>query len=151
MVSGDAPAPAPLDAPPYIPVNPTVGSFRTQDGRFITLMLLQPDKYFADLCKHLGLEHLPGDERLQSAAGFVTHADEIGHEIAAAFAAKPFAYWVEHLQTLEGPWAPAKNPTELVADPQLDANGCFFPWWMPTASTGGSWPTRCSSMKRRRA
>lgn len=127
MVSGAAPSPAPLDAPPYIPVNPTVGSFPTQDGRFITLMLLQPDKYFADLCKHLGIEHLTGDERLQSAEGFVIHADEVGLEVAAAFAAKPFAYWVEHLQTLEGPWAPAKNPTELVVDPQLEANGCFLP------------------------
>ncbi len=127
MVSGAAPGPAPLDAPPFIPVNPTVGSFRTQDGRFITLMLLQPKKYFADLCKHLGLDHLPDDERLQSDEGFVTHADEVGREVAAAIAAQPFAYWVEQLQTLEGPWAPAKNPTELAVDAQLEANGCFLP------------------------
>ena len=90
-------------------------------------MMLQPTKYFADLCKHLGLDHLPDDERLQSAEGFVTHADEVGREVAAAIAAKPFAYWVEQLQTLEGPWAPAKNPTELAVDAQLEANGCFLP------------------------
>jgi crotonobetainyl-CoA:carnitine CoA-transferase CaiB-like acyl-CoA transferase len=127
MVSGEAPAPAPLTAPPYISVNPTVGSFRTEDGRFITLMMIQPGRYFADLCKHLGLEHLPTEERLQSAEGFIAHADDVGGQIAAAIAAKPFRYWVEHLQTLEGPWAPAQNPTELVVDPQLEANGCFLP------------------------
>ena len=35
--------------------------------------------------------------------------------------------WVERLRTLEGPWAPAQDPVEVVADPQLEANGCFLP------------------------
>jgi crotonobetainyl-CoA:carnitine CoA-transferase CaiB-like acyl-CoA transferase len=123
MLTGESAPPLPSTAPPYIPVNPTIGSFRTADGRFITLMMLQPGRYFADLCQHLGLDHLLEDERFETAEGIMAATDEIGAQIAEAIGAKPFAHWVEHLQTLEGPWAPASNPVEIVADPQLEANG----------------------------
>ena len=123
LLTGEAPPPPPLSAPPNIAVNPTIGSFRTADGRFITLMMVQPGRYFADTARHLGLEHLLDDDRLQSAEGLMTHADEVGRHIAEAIAAKPFAYWVKHLQTLEGPWAPVQDPLDIVADPQMAANG----------------------------
>jgi crotonobetainyl-CoA:carnitine CoA-transferase CaiB-like acyl-CoA transferase len=79
------------------------------------------------MCKHLGLEHLLDDERFQTDAGISANTKEIGDQVAAAIAARPYAYWVEHLQTLQGPWAPAQSPSEIVVDPQLDANGCFVP------------------------
>jgi crotonobetainyl-CoA:carnitine CoA-transferase CaiB-like acyl-CoA transferase len=119
--------PALSTAPPHIPVNPTIGSFRTADGRFITFMMVQPGRYFADLCQHLGLEHLLDDERFRTAQGIIAHTAEIGGHIAAAIAAKPFAHWREHLQTLEGPWAPAQDPLEIVVDPQIEANGHLVP------------------------
>jgi crotonobetainyl-CoA:carnitine CoA-transferase CaiB-like acyl-CoA transferase len=127
LLTNEVTPPPPSTAPPHIPVNPMVGSFRTSDGRFITLMMLQPGRYFADVCAHLGLEHLLDDERFQDAQGVIAHTEEIGDHVAAAIAAKPFGYWLEHLQTLEGPWAPALNPVELASDQQLEANGCLLP------------------------
>jgi crotonobetainyl-CoA:carnitine CoA-transferase CaiB-like acyl-CoA transferase len=124
----DTATPPPLStAPPHIPVNPAVGGYRTSDGRFITLMMVQPGRYFADLCQHLGVEHLVDDPRFQTGEGIIANTAEIGRQFAAAIEAKPFAYWREHLQTLEGPWAPAQNPVEIVADAQLAANGCLLP------------------------
>jgi crotonobetainyl-CoA:carnitine CoA-transferase CaiB-like acyl-CoA transferase len=117
----------PLTDPPYIPVNPTIGNFNTSDGRFITLMMVQPGRYFADLCKHLGLESLLADQRFGSAEGLMTHADEVGRHIADAIAQKPYAYWVERLSTLAGPWSPAQNPLEVANDPQVIANGYLVP------------------------
>jgi crotonobetainyl-CoA:carnitine CoA-transferase CaiB-like acyl-CoA transferase len=113
----------PLTDPPYIPVNPAIGNFRTSDGRFITLMMVQPGRYFADLCMHLGLEALLHDERFSSAEGLMTHVDEVGSHIADAVAQKPYAYWVKRLSTLAGPWSPAQNPLEVANDPQVRANG----------------------------
>jgi crotonobetainyl-CoA:carnitine CoA-transferase CaiB-like acyl-CoA transferase len=113
----------PLTDPPYIPVNPAIGNFPTSDGRFITLMMVQPGRYFADLCKHLDLEDLLRDERFSHAEGLMTHADEVGRHIAAAVARKPYAYWVERLNTLAGPWSPVQNPLEVANDPQVQANG----------------------------
>lgn len=123
MLTNEVSPPPELTAPPNIPVNPTIGNFRTSDGRFITLMMLQPGRYFADVCRHLDLEHLLEDERFQSAEGLMTHANEVGQHVADAIAQKPYVYWIEHLQTMEGPWAPMQNPLELAHDPQMEANG----------------------------
>ena len=117
----------PLTDPPYIAVNPAIGNFPTSDGRFITFMMVQPGRYFADLCKHLDLEDLLRDERFSTAEGLMTHADEVGRHIAAAVAQKPYAYWVERLNTLAGPWSPVQNPLELANDPQVRANGYVVP------------------------
>ena len=122
----DVPPPA-STAPPYNAVNPTIGGYRTSDGRFITLMMVQPSRYFPDLCRHLGLERLLEDDRFSTAEGIMANAPEIGGHIASTIGGKPFAYWREQLQTLEGPWSPAQNPSEILDDPQLAANGCFVP------------------------
>lgn len=127
MLTEEAIPPPPLSAPPHLPVNPVIGYFKTSDGRFINLMLLQPGRYFADLCRHLDIDHLLEDERLADAQGLMTHASEVGAIVADAIVAKPYAYWTEHLATLEGPWAPVQNPLEVAADPQLEANGCLVP------------------------
>ena len=127
LLTGESPPPAPSTAPPANPVNPLIGGYRTADGRFITLMMVQPGRYFADLCAHLELEHLLDDERFQTAPGLMANAGEVGDHIAAAIAAQPYAHWRTRLQTLEGPWAPAQSPVEIVEDPQILANGCLLP------------------------
>jgi crotonobetainyl-CoA:carnitine CoA-transferase CaiB-like acyl-CoA transferase len=116
------PAP-PLTSPPNISVNPVIGNYRTSDDRFITFMMVQPGRHFADLCKHLGLERLLEDKRFSGAEGLITHADEIGRQIAEVVGQKPYAHWVQHLATLAGPWSPVQNPLETATDPQMRANG----------------------------
>jgi crotonobetainyl-CoA:carnitine CoA-transferase CaiB-like acyl-CoA transferase len=115
--------PPPLEAPRHIPVNPLIGTFVTADGRYINFTMLQPGRYFADVCKHLGLEHLVGDERFDSAEKLMANATEAGSYIAEAIGAQPFSYWVDHLATMEGAWAPIQSPLELSTDPQMLANG----------------------------
>jgi crotonobetainyl-CoA:carnitine CoA-transferase CaiB-like acyl-CoA transferase len=127
MLTNEVTPPPELKSPPNLPVNPTIGSYRTSDGRFITLMMVQPGRYFADVCRHLDLEHLLEDERFQTAEGLMANADEVGSHIAAAFAQQPYAHWVAHLQTMEGPWAPVQDPREIVADPQMEPNGYLLP------------------------
>ena len=119
--------PPPLDSPRSVAVNPTVGYFSTSDGRWINLNMLQPGRYFADVCRHLGLEHLLEDERYSTAEGIMANADEAGAAIADAIAQKPFAYWLEHLQTMEGQWAPLQNLLELTEDPQAKENAYLVP------------------------
>jgi crotonobetainyl-CoA:carnitine CoA-transferase CaiB-like acyl-CoA transferase len=127
MLTGEV-TPAPeLTSPPHIAVNPTIGNFRTFDGRWITFMMVQPGRYFADVCKHLGLERLLEDERFRSAEGLMANANEVGRQIAEAVARKPYAYWVEHLKTMAGPWSPVQHPLDLAADPQMLANGYIVP------------------------
>jgi crotonobetainyl-CoA:carnitine CoA-transferase CaiB-like acyl-CoA transferase len=123
LLTNDVTPAPPLTAPPNIAVNPAIGNFRTSDGRFITLMMVQPGRHFADLCKHVGLEHLLEDERFGGAEALMAHADEIGRHIADAIAAQPYAHWVKHLASLAGPWSPVQDPLETANDPQMHANG----------------------------
>ena len=123
MLSGEVMEPAPLDTPMNIPVNPTIGMFKTSDDRWINFTMLQPGRYFADVCKHLGIEELLEDERFNTAEALMANADAAGKSVAAAFAKQPYSYWIEHLQTMEGQWAPVQNPLELADDIQMEPNG----------------------------
>src|SRR5262249_3822747 len=45
------------------PPNPIVNSYRTKDGRWLFLNMLQPDRYWPDLCRRLGRVDLIADPR----------------------------------------------------------------------------------------
>ena len=126
-LSGEEQAPAPLDSAMNLAVNPTIGNFKTSDGRWINFTMLQPGRYFADVCRHLDLEHLIEDERFNTAEKLMANALEAGKYVADAIAAKPYSHWVEHLKTMEGQWAPIQSPLEILADPQMEANGYTLP------------------------
>jgi crotonobetainyl-CoA:carnitine CoA-transferase CaiB-like acyl-CoA transferase len=126
-LSGDEMPPPPLDSPMNIAVNPTIGTFKTSDGRWINFTMLQPGRYFPDVCRHLGLEDLPDDERFNTAEKLMANALEAGKYVQEAIESKPFAYWIEQLQTMEGQWAPVQSPLEILADSQMEANGYLLP------------------------
>jgi crotonobetainyl-CoA:carnitine CoA-transferase CaiB-like acyl-CoA transferase len=123
MLTNEQMQPPPLDSPMNLAVNPTIGNFKTSDGRWINFTMLQPGRYFADVCKHLGLDNLVADERFDSAEKLMANALEAGKYVAEAIASKPFEYWMEHLKTMEGQWAAIQSPLEIAEDPQMDANG----------------------------
>jgi crotonobetainyl-CoA:carnitine CoA-transferase CaiB-like acyl-CoA transferase len=127
MLTNDVIPPPLLQSSMNAALNPTAGTFRTSDGRWINLTMLQPGRYFADVCRHVGLEHLLEDERFTTAEGLMANAAEAGQAVADAFARQPYAYWVEHLKSMEGPWAPVQDPLEIAADPQMEANGYILP------------------------
>ena len=127
LLSGEEQPPPPLDAPMNIAVNPTIGTFQTSDGRWINFTMLQPGRYFADVCRHLGLDHLIEDERFNTAEKLMANALEAGQHVADAIAARPFSYWLEHLKTMEGQWAAVQGPLDIISDPQMEANGYILP------------------------
>jgi crotonobetainyl-CoA:carnitine CoA-transferase CaiB-like acyl-CoA transferase len=127
MLTNEVMVPAPLNAPSVMPVNPILGNFRTSDGRWINFTMLQPGRYFPDVCKHLEIEHILEDERFQTAEGLMANALEAGQHVADAIAKRPYAYWTEHLQTMEGQWAPIQDPLEIASDPQMEPNGYILP------------------------
>ena len=127
MLSGEEMPPPPLDSPMNLRVNPTMGTFRTSDDRWINFTMLQPGRYFTDVCRHLELEHLIDDDRFNTAEKLMANSLEAGKYVADAIASKPFSYWTEHLKTMEGQWAPVQSPLEIVADAQMEANGYILP------------------------
>jgi crotonobetainyl-CoA:carnitine CoA-transferase CaiB-like acyl-CoA transferase len=123
LMTGTNIEPPPLTAPVAAVMNPLVGLIKTSDDRWISLAILQPGRYFADTCKHLGIDHLLDDARFATAEGIMEHTAEIHAEVARAVGSQPLAYWLDRLRTLEGQWAPLQNQLEVGADPQVLANG----------------------------
>ncbi len=104
-------------------VNPLVGVYRTKDDRHIQLVFLQPDRYWADFCRVIDRPDLAGDARF---ADMVTRRDNGAAcvaELDAEFAKRTFDEWKSILARLDAPWAPVQSVTELLEDPQVEANG----------------------------
>ena len=110
-------------APRTTRFNPVVNAYRTQDGRWLNLVHLQADRYWADFCRRIERPDMIDDARYKdSAARFENRAECIA-ELDRAFARKTLAEWREAFEGMEGPWAPMQTARELHEDRQVLANG----------------------------
>ena len=107
--------------------NPLVGTYPTKDGRFITIILLQADRFWPDLCEHLDRPDLVDDPRFANAAARYENRRECIQELRTIFRSRTYEEWRARLQTLAGVWAPVQTPLELHDDPQVAANGFLEP------------------------
>jgi crotonobetainyl-CoA:carnitine CoA-transferase CaiB-like acyl-CoA transferase len=103
--------------------NPLSALYRTADGHYLSLVMLQPARFWADVCRHVGRSDLAEDPRFATAEGIEAHGDEAVAALREAFAAHPLPYWTKRLATLSGPWAPVQDTLQVGDDPQVRANG----------------------------
>jgi crotonobetainyl-CoA:carnitine CoA-transferase CaiB-like acyl-CoA transferase len=103
--------------------NPIVGIYKTKDGRFISLVMLESDRFWPDLCRHLGHEELIDDPRFRDAAARFENRRECIRLLDEIFATRTYAEWRETLATAEGVWAPLQTVREVHDDVQVIANG----------------------------
>jgi crotonobetainyl-CoA:carnitine CoA-transferase CaiB-like acyl-CoA transferase len=118
----------PADMPKFSresPPNPVVNSYRTSDGRWLQLNMIQPDPYWEDLCEHLNRPDLVTDERFADAASRFEHRRECVAELDEIIGGRTLAEWRERFSTLKGVWAPMQSARELHDDPQAIDNGYF--------------------------
>src|SRR5262245_5480138 len=111
--------------------NPGVGTYRTADDRFISLILLQSDKHWADFVERLGVPDMATDPRFADSAARAENAAECVARLDEAFGAHPLSHWREVLDTFEGVWSPFQTLDELHNDVQVQANG-----YLPTITAG---------------
>jgi crotonobetainyl-CoA:carnitine CoA-transferase CaiB-like acyl-CoA transferase len=103
--------------------NPIVNSYRTKDGRWLFLNMLQPDRFWPDLCTRLGRPDLVVDPRFADGRVRFENRAVCIRELDAIFAAATLAEWRTRLADAEGVWAPMQTARELADDPQARANG----------------------------
>jgi len=104
-------------------LNPLTGTYRTRDGRFLALVMLQADRYWADFCRHLGRPEWTLDPRYADAAARRENAAACARDLAAVFATRTLAEWKDQLAGLDAAWEPQQSVRELREDPQARANG----------------------------
>jgi len=103
--------------------NPLTHTYRTADGRFITLNMLQSQRYWPGLCEAIDRAELAFDPRFTTDAQRLRNGQACVAELDAAFAAKTLAEWREILSRQEGQWDVVQYVGELKDDPQVGANG----------------------------
>ena len=106
-----------------VPPNPLANTYRTSDGRFIMLAMLQSDRYWAELCTTMGRPDLAGDQRFATAEARESNTKECTAILTEVFATLPLEEWRIRLASQEGQWDVVNLPGELEKDPQVVANG----------------------------
>lgn len=102
--------------------SPFNGNYVTSDGKTINLCINSPTGLIRDTFEHLGLPELADDPRFSEPLKLFENAGAASDYMVKAFAAKPFAYWREHLQTMKGQWAPVQSFKDLLSDEAALAN-----------------------------
>jgi crotonobetainyl-CoA:carnitine CoA-transferase CaiB-like acyl-CoA transferase len=105
-----------------LPNNPLVSNYRTSDGRFLALCMLQAQRYWAPLMEVAGRPDLAADPRFADNAGRRSHLAECVAELKALFRSKTLAEWREILARQDGQWDVVQHVGEMKDDCQVQAN-----------------------------
>jgi crotonobetainyl-CoA:carnitine CoA-transferase CaiB-like acyl-CoA transferase len=103
--------------------NPLVNTYRTKDGRFVALCMLQGQRYWPGFCECAERPDLLSDPRFETAAARSKNIVECVAELDAIFCRKTLAEWREILGAQEGQWDVVQHVGELKDDGQVKANG----------------------------
>ncbi|MBV8345964.1 MAG: CoA transferase [Mycolicibacterium sp.] len=104
------------------PVNPLVGVYATADGRYISFVMMQPTKFWADVCRHMDLAELADDPRFATVELIAANTPEAVEILSKAMATRTLAEWSERFSTLAGQWAPVQDTLQAADDAQIRAN-----------------------------
>ncbi len=102
--------------------NPLSGLYTTADGRYLSFVMLQPAKYWADVCHHIDRPDLAEDPRFADAGKIAEHTAEAVGILREVIATRTLAEWTERFATLAGPWAPVQDSLQVGDDAQIRAN-----------------------------
>jgi crotonobetainyl-CoA:carnitine CoA-transferase CaiB-like acyl-CoA transferase len=105
------------------PSNPLVGVYATSDDRFLSLVMLQPFRFWPDFCRHVGHPEWIDDERFDTVEKLMKNAAPAKELVVEVLKTKTLSDWSAIFETLEGQWAAVQNTVELGNDPQVRANG----------------------------
>lgn len=104
------------------PVNPLVGVYPTSDGRYISLVMMQPGKFWADVCRHIDRPELIDDPRFANGETIAANTADAVEILTKVFATRTLSEWSERFATLAGPWAPVQDTLQAADDAQIRAN-----------------------------
>jgi crotonobetainyl-CoA:carnitine CoA-transferase CaiB-like acyl-CoA transferase len=103
--------------------NPLVNTYQTKDGRFLSLCMLQGQRYWPGFCEVAGRADLLDDPRFATASARSKNIAECVAELDAIFRGKTLAEWRVILGSQDGQWDVVQHVGELKDDGQVKANG----------------------------
>jgi crotonobetainyl-CoA:carnitine CoA-transferase CaiB-like acyl-CoA transferase len=105
--------------------NPIINCFRTKDGRWLWLLLLQGDRHWPDLLRALGREDLLDDDRWNNIIKRRDNAETLVQELDGEFAKRTLDEWGATFDANNVWWAPVNTVSEALQDSAAQASGAF--------------------------
>jgi crotonobetainyl-CoA:carnitine CoA-transferase CaiB-like acyl-CoA transferase len=106
--------------------NPLWNSYPTRDGRWLLLVMIDPDRYWPKLCAALERPAWAVDERWQDGFARARNAAALVAELEVVFRTRELAEWRPVLDAAGLIWAPVNRIDEAIDDPQAHALGYFY-------------------------
>lgn len=103
--------------------NPLTACYRTLDGRFIQLTMLDPAMYWAELCTRMGDLEAAADERFTTAQSLAANVDAACTLVAELIGRHTLAECERRLEGCTGAWAPLQDCWDLAHDEDFLSNG----------------------------
>jgi len=111
--------------------NPLFNFYRTMDGRWLHLIMLQPDRHWVAFCRAIGRDDLIADPRFAEAPVRFMHCRELIGILDPLFASRTLAEWADILDRAGCYWGKVQSVEEVTADPQAEAIGAFASTTLP--------------------
>jgi crotonobetainyl-CoA:carnitine CoA-transferase CaiB-like acyl-CoA transferase len=102
--------------------NPIVNVYRTSDNRYLSLVMLQSDRYWPELMEKVGRPDLITNPRFADSKARAENKTECIHLLDEIFASRTFEEWKKVLADVEGIWSAVQTAGEVINDPVVVAN-----------------------------
>jgi crotonobetainyl-CoA:carnitine CoA-transferase CaiB-like acyl-CoA transferase len=107
------------------PRNPLWNHYPTRDDRWLFLVMIESDRYWAEFAEAIGRPELAKEERFDGAIERYRNNSELVRLLDEVFRSKPLAEWTEILSRHRLIWSPVLTLAEAVEDEQAKAFGSF--------------------------
>jgi crotonobetainyl-CoA:carnitine CoA-transferase CaiB-like acyl-CoA transferase len=115
-------APPPIDSSAPLST-PLIGTYRTRDGRWLMLNMMDDTRHWAPVCRALGLASLVDRPEYADTAARSENRASLHATITEAIANRDLADLRAALLAEDTIFSAMATPEEVVADPQVAANG----------------------------
>jgi crotonobetainyl-CoA:carnitine CoA-transferase CaiB-like acyl-CoA transferase len=106
--------------------NPLFNVYRTKDGRWLELAMLQSDKFWSRFCHATGLKTLEGDPRFESHEKRAENRTGLIQIITQTIKERNIEEWEEIFEREELFHSRVQTVTEVIKDPQAIENDFFL-------------------------
>jgi crotonobetainyl-CoA:carnitine CoA-transferase CaiB-like acyl-CoA transferase len=108
--------------------NPIYNHYKAKDDKWFILAHLQPDRYWPNVCRAMGMPELENDPRFNSIEARGENAEELIAIMDKQFLIKTRKEWFEIFKKEGIIYTPIQSPKEVVDDPQALAND-YVTWF----------------------
>ena len=103
--------------------NPLFNFYETADGRWVQLVMIESERFWNGFCSALDIPEFADDPRFNSHVNRIGHGKQLVEIIDNRFGSDSFERWAASLDRHGCMWAPVQTLDQVVADPQVHANG----------------------------